>query len=66
MPEADVEHVIQRFEEEYENSLIRQKFRLDTSTATVAESVAEFAGKIQACLTDGDLLRLALRRGRTA
>ena len=63
VPAGDVEHIKQRFEDEYENSLIRQKIRLDTSIATVAESVAEFAAKIQPYLTEGDLLRLALRRG---
>ena len=64
VPDGDVEHIIQRFEEEYEHSLIRHKFTLDTSNATVAESVAEFADKIHPFLTDGDLLRLALRRGK--
>ena len=61
--EEDVEHIIQRFEEEFENSLIRQRFRLDTSTATVAESVTDFAAKIQPYLTTGDLLRQSLQRG---
>ena len=65
VPEGDVENIIQRFEEEYENSLLRHKFKLDTSAATVTETVAEFADKIQPYLTESDLLRLALRRGRT-
>ena len=64
VPEADVEHINQRFQEEFDNSLIRQKFTLDTSTATVAESVADFAAKIQPYLTQGDLLRQALQRGK--
>ena len=64
VPAGDVEHIIQRFQAEYDNSLIRHKFTLDTSAAAVAETVADFAGKIQAYLTEGDLLRLALRRGR--
>ncbi len=64
VPDGDVEHIIQRFEEEYGNSLIRHKFTLDTSNATVSESVAEFVDKIHPYLTDGDLLRLALRRGK--
>ena len=65
VPEGDVENIIQRFEEEYENSLLRHKFKLDTSAATVTETVAEFGDKIQPYLTESDLLRLALRRGRT-
>ena len=64
VPESDVEHIIQRFQEEYDHSLIRQKFKLDTSTATVAESVADFAASIQPYLTESELLRLALRQGK--
>ena len=63
VPDADVEQIIERFEAEYENSLIARKFKLDTSNATVEETVAEFAGKIQPYLTQSDLLRLALGRG---
>ena len=63
--DGDIEHIIQRFEEEYEPSLIRHKFTLDTSNATVAESVAEFADKIHPYLAEGDLLRLALRREKS-
>jgi len=64
VPEADVEHILQRFEEEFANSLIRRKFKLDTSTATVAESVADFAASIQPYLSESELLRLALRQGK--
>lgn len=65
VPEQDIEHISQRFKEEYENSLLRHKIELDTSTATVAESVAEFGDKILPYLTQSDLLRLALRQGKT-
>ncbi len=64
VPAEDVEHINQRFQEEFDNSLIRQKFTLDTSTATVAESVAQFAVKIQPYLTAADLVRQALQRGK--
>ncbi|MXZ19455.1 MAG: hypothetical protein F4Y84_02365 [Caldilineaceae bacterium SB0665_bin_25] len=64
VPEADVEQIIQRFEEEYDHSLIRQKFKLDTSTASVAETAAEFAASIQPYLSESELLRLALRQGK--
>ena len=65
VPDADVEQIIERFEAEYGNSLISRKFKLDTSNATVEETVADFAEKIQPYLTQSDLLRLALRQGRT-
>ena len=62
VPAEDVERVTQRFQELYDDSLIRQKFTLDSSKATVAESVAEFAAKIRPYLTESELLRLVLRR----
>lgn len=65
VPDADVEQIIEQFAQEYEKSLIGHKFTLDTSSSTVEETVAEFAGKIQPYLTQSDLLRLALRQGRT-
>lgn len=65
VPVQDIERISQRFEEEYENSLLRHKLKLDTSTATVAESVAEFADKVLPYLTQSDLLRLTLRQGKT-
>ena len=64
VPDADVELIIQRFEEEYANSLIGHKFMLDTSNSTVEETLAEFAAKIQPYLTQSDLLRLTLKQGR--
>ena len=40
--EEDVEHVLARFEEEFEASLIQRRIVLDTSTATVEQTLAEF------------------------
>ena len=45
--EEDIAHVLQRFEEAYQDSLIRSKLTLDTSTAMVDETVAQFAEEIQ-------------------
>ena len=56
--EKDIEHVLQRFEEEYRDSLIRKKFALDTSDATVEQTLAEFAGAIKEHLSETDRLRL--------
>lgn len=55
--EHDIELVLRRFEEEYSRSMLSRKFTLDTSTATVEESVAEFARKIQPYLTLNDRVR---------
>ena len=64
VPEKDIADVLQRFEEASQNSLIHRKLTLDTSTATVHETVAEFAEQIQPYLTESELMRLLLAQGR--
>jgi hypothetical protein len=56
--EQDIPLVLRRFEEEFSRSGIRKRLVLDTSTATVEETLAEFAKKIQPYLTQNDRLRL--------
>lgn len=56
--EQDIELVLRRFDEEYRRSALAHKFTLDTSTATVEETVAEFALRIQPHLTIADRLRM--------
>lgn len=58
VPEQDIELVLRRFEEAYEKSNLQHKFTLDTSTATVAETLAEFVEKIQPHLTPADRQRM--------
>ena len=58
LQEKDIEYVLQRFEEEYQGSLIRRKLTLDTTTATVEETLAEFAEQIELYLSDTDRLRM--------
>jgi len=57
----DTEVVLERFEEEYERSLIPRKFVLDTTTASVQESLAEFKQQIKPFITGQDRLRLLTR-----
>ena len=57
----DTEVVLERFEEEYESSLIPRKFVLDTTTASVEESLAEFKQQIKPFITSEDRLRLLPR-----
>ena len=57
----DAEVVLERFEEEYEMSLIPRKFVLDTTTASVLESLAEFKQQIKPFITGQDRLRLLTR-----
>jgi hypothetical protein len=58
VPPQDIALVLRRFDEEYRRSSIPRKFTLDTSTATVEETLAEFVVKIQPYLTLADRLRL--------
>ncbi len=58
VPPQDIEVVLRRFDEEYRRSSIPKKFTLDTSTATIEETLAEFVTKVEPYLTLTDRLRL--------
>jgi hypothetical protein len=58
VPEKDIEMVSRRFREEYDRSLIPGKFTLDTTSATVEETMAEFKERIQPYLTPVDRMGL--------
>ena len=64
LKEEDIELVLRRFEEEYEKSRIRNKFTLDTSTATVEETLAEYIKKVEPFLTEFDRLRMEYHRSK--
>jgi hypothetical protein len=52
--DGDVELVLDRFEEEFQNSLISNRFTLDTSTATIDETMAQFIEKAVPLLSTED------------
>jgi hypothetical protein len=58
LKEKDVELVLQRYKEEFTDSHIRRKFELDTTNATVEETLQEFVRQIEPLLTDSDRLRI--------
>ena len=60
----DVELVLRRFEEEYERSLISNKFTIDTSTSTVEECVAEFLEKYEPFMTLADRTRILVHAAK--
>lgn len=64
--EKDIEHVLHRFEEEFDKSLISNKFSIDTSTATVDESLAEFVEKIEPFLNDSDRTCILVEKAKKA
>ena len=52
--EKDTEHVLTRFEEEYEWSLIQNKFAIDTSDRTPQETLDEFVRRFSPYITEAD------------
>ena len=64
VPEKDIELVSRRFEEEYERSKIPNKLTLDTSAATVDETLAEFVRKMEPFLSDADKTRILVKKAK--
>ena len=54
----DTEAVLELFDEQYEESLIANKFVIDTTTASVADSLGDFKSQIKQYLTKDDMLRV--------
>ena len=50
----DAGYILGRFQEEFENSLILQRFSIDTTDATPEESLQEFVAKVGPYLTQRD------------
>ncbi len=60
--DADVETVLERFQERYDASAVRRKFTLDTTSASVQETLSEFETQIQEYLTEADRLRIVTKQ----
>ena len=58
LQEQDVPFVLDRFQEEFDRSLIDRRFTLDTTDATVEETFQEFVQRIARYLTPKDRLRI--------
>lgn len=56
--EQDVELVLDRFQEEFDASLLKNKMVLDTADATVEETLSEFVEKMEPFFTDADRRRM--------
>ena len=56
--EEDIEYIQSQFEEEYKASIIMNKLSLDTSTASLEDTMTEFVEKIQPYLSEVDLSRI--------
>lgn len=62
VPAEDVKHVLERFEEEFVRSTIRNKIVLDTTDSTPNGTFQEFLDKMQPFWTEGDRLRMLTHR----
>jgi hypothetical protein len=62
LQEKDIEFIQDRFEEEFKASLFSRKFVLDTSSATLEETMAEFAQAIQPHLSEVDRSRILVHK----
>ncbi|MCL0099501.1 hypothetical protein M1O55_01365 [Dehalococcoidia bacterium] len=62
--EEDVDETVDLFEEHYNHSLLRYRFVLDTSEATVDQTREEFVEKIAPLLSDSDRLRIQIHSTR--
>lgn len=62
--DKDVEFVLKRFEEEYERSLIKNKFTIDTTTASPEECVAEFVEKYEPFMTAPDRTQILVHMAK--
>lgn len=56
--DQDVEFVLDRFQEEFAASLIRNKIVLDTTVVTLEETMAEFLDKMSPFHTEADRVRM--------
>ena len=61
--ESDTVTVLERFQRQYDDSLISSKFTLDTTDATVEETLGEFIDQVRQYITPEDRLRVLSNGG---
>jgi len=66
VPKKDIKKILSRFEEEFEASTMTNKITIDTSTATVEESLAEFIDKVAPVLNDRDRTAMLVKKAEKA
>jgi len=54
----DAEYITDRFQEEFDNSLIRQRFSIDTTDSSPEDSLREFISKVEPYLTGTDKAKM--------
>ena len=63
LKEQDVERILGRFQEEYDDSLLEHRFTIDTTDATVEGAFQEFLSKMEPHLSEVDRRRLGSESG---
>ena len=58
LKEKDIETVLERFQYHYDHSLLRYRFTLDTSDATVEETLRQFVESMEPHLSQDDRMRI--------
>ena len=59
--EEDIEYILQRHEEEFRRSFLRNKIEIDNTELTPEQALAEFVEAIQVHLTEADRARILTR-----
>ena len=59
--EEDIEEVLEEFQYHFRHSLLRYRMTLDTTEATVEETMKQFVEQIEPLLTQADRLRIQAR-----
>ena len=62
--EKDIPRVLQMFQEQYESSRLKNKFTLDTTNATVNQTLAEFLERMEPYLSVADRLRILVQKAK--
>ena len=62
VPEQDIPLIIDRFQEEFNDSKIKNKISIDTTSDTIDQSVKKLAKKIEPYLNHEDRLKLLLNQ----
>jgi hypothetical protein len=57
----DIDYILQRFEEEYARSFLRQKIQIDNTDLTPEQALARFVEEIQPHLSEADRARILTR-----
>lgn len=63
--EKDIDHVLGRFEEEFEASKFKNKITLDTSDASPDETFAEFVRQYEPFLSDSDKISILSKKAKS-